>query len=133
MGVDELDRHRPFADGRGATLGRPGPDIAGGEYSSNVRLEQVVDVGCGAREDEAVGVAGRGVVEPLRAREGAEEQEHERKRKAVAASEGDCGEGADALFERAITCVLDDCATGRVVPGAYGRADADEIASRRGS
>ena len=85
MGMDELDRHRPFADGRGATLGRPGADIAGREHSWDVGLEQVVDVGCGAGEDEAVVVAGHGVVEPLGARQRAEEQEHERERKAVAA------------------------------------------------
>src|SRR6185312_16674096 len=73
--VDELHGHRPLAYGRGATLAGAGPDVAGGEDAGHARLEQVVGAGCGAGEDEAVGGACDGVVEPFRARLRAEEEE----------------------------------------------------------
>ena len=83
--MDELDGHRSFADGGGAALGRAGADVAGREDAGNARLEQVVGVRCGAGEDEAVVVARDGVVEPLGARQRAEEEEQERERQALAA------------------------------------------------
>ena len=85
MGVDELDSHRAFADCRGAALGRAGADVAGREHAGDIGLEQVVHVRCRAGEDEAVVVAADGVVEPLGARQRAEEKEHEREGKALAA------------------------------------------------
>ena len=87
--MDELDGHRPFADGGGAAFGRAGADVAGREHAGNVGLEQVVRVRCGAGEDEAVVVAADGVVEPLGARQRAEEEEQEREGKALAARERD--------------------------------------------
>src|SRR5581483_5990280 len=61
-GVDELDSHGSFADGRGAALGRAGADVAGGEDARDAGLEQVLAVRRGAGEDEAVLVAGDRVV-----------------------------------------------------------------------
>ena len=83
--MDELDGHRPFADGGGAALGRPGADVAGREHAGDVGLEQVVRAGCRAGEDEAVLVAADGVVEPFGARQRAEEEEQERVREELAA------------------------------------------------
>ena len=40
--MDELDGHRPFADGGGAAFGRAGADVAGREHAGDVGLEQVV-------------------------------------------------------------------------------------------
>ena len=37
---DELDRHRPLADGRGDALDRAGPDVAGGEDAGAAGLQQ---------------------------------------------------------------------------------------------
>ena len=92
MRVDELDRHCPFANGRGASFGRPGADVAGREHAGNIGLEQVVDVRCRAGENEALVVAADGVVEPLGARKRAEEKEHERRGKPFAARERDSRE-----------------------------------------
>ena len=77
--MHELHGHRPFANGRGATLARPGPDVAGGKDAGHARLEQVVRANCIAGEDEPVGSASDGVVEPFRARLCAEEEEEEGK------------------------------------------------------
>jgi hypothetical protein len=44
--MDELDCHRPFADGGGAALDRAGADVAGREDTRDVGLEQVVGSGC---------------------------------------------------------------------------------------
>ena len=85
VGVDELDGHCPFADGGGAAFGRAGADVTGREHAGDVGLEQVVGVRGGAGEDEAVVVAADGVVEPLGARQRAEEEEQEREGKALAA------------------------------------------------
>src|SRR4029077_8889766 len=89
VGVDELDGHCAFADGGGAAFGRPGADVTGREHTGNVRLEQVVHVGCGAGENEAVTIAADGLVEPLGARQGAQEKEREREGKTVAAAQRD--------------------------------------------
>ena len=97
--MHELDRHCPFPDGRGTPFGRPGADIAGREHAGDIRLEQVIRVGCRTRENEAVSVAGDGVVEPLGARERPEKQEQERERKAVAVGEGDGGQAAVLAVE----------------------------------
>jgi hypothetical protein len=75
--VDELHGHRSFAHGCGATFTGAGPDIPGGEDARDARLEQIVGPGGVAGEDEAVGIARDGVVEPLRARLRAEEEEEE--------------------------------------------------------
>ena len=87
--MDELDGHRAFADRGGAALGRSGPHVAGGEDAGDAGLEQVLGVRRGAGEDEAVGVARDGVVEPFSARAGAEEEEQERERELLAACQGD--------------------------------------------
>src|SRR5207253_2725846 len=96
--VDELHGHRSFADGGGAAFGRAGADVAGGEDAGHAGLEQVVGAGCVAGEDEAVGSARDGVVEPFRARLCAEEEEEERERELLAALERD-------LFEPALRSV----------------------------
>src|SRR5207237_7351905 len=75
--VDELHGHRSFADGGGAAFAGSGADVAGGEDAGHARLEQVVGAGCVAGEDEAVGGACDGVVEPLRAWLCAEKEEEE--------------------------------------------------------
>ena len=77
MRVDELHGHRAFADGRRAALGRAGADVAGREHAGNVGLQQVVHVGRGAGEDEAVAVAADGIVEPFGTRQCAEEEDQE--------------------------------------------------------
>ena len=101
--VDELHSHRPFADGGGATFGRAGADVAGGEDAGHARLEQVVGAGCVAGEDEAVGGACDSVVEPLRARLRAEEEEEEGEREALAALERDRFELASVPWRAAIS------------------------------
>src|SRR5207253_2594057 len=96
--VDELHGHRSLADGGGAALGRAGADVAGGENAGHARLEQVVGAGSVAGEEEAVGRACDGVVEPFRARLCAEEEEEEGERQALASLERD-------LFEPALRSV----------------------------
>ena len=66
--MDELDRHRSFTHGGGASFARPGADVAGREHAGNIGLEQLVRARCRPGEDEAVVVAGHGLVEPLGAR-----------------------------------------------------------------
>ena len=66
--VDELHCHRSFAHGCCAPFAGPRPDVAGGEDAGHARLEQVVGADGVAGEDEAVGSARDGVVEPFRAR-----------------------------------------------------------------
>ncbi len=95
-----MDGHRPFTDGGGAPFGRPGADITGREHAGNIGFEQVVHVRCRARQDEAVVVAADGVVEPLGSRKGAEEEEHERERRAFAVCERDGGEVPVVAVER---------------------------------
>src|SRR5438132_1192997 len=69
---------RGTSEARGpAAFGGPGADVAGGENAGNARLEQVVGAGCVGAEDEAVGSACDGFVEPFRARLWAEEDEEE--------------------------------------------------------
>src|SRR5581483_138269 len=87
--VDELDRHRSFADRRRAALRRSAADVARGEDAGHARLEQVVRVRGVAGEDEAVGMASDGVVQPLGARLGAEEEEEKGERKPLAALQSD--------------------------------------------
>ena len=78
--MDELHGHRALADGGGAALGRAGADVTGREDARNAGLEQVLGARGGAREDEAVVVAGDRVAEPFGARLRAEEEEQERER-----------------------------------------------------
>ena len=100
MGVDELDSHRTFADGGGAAFGRAGADVTGREHTGDIGLEQVVGVRCCAGEDEAVVVAADGVVEPLGARQRAEEEEQERVSQELAALERDGREAPVLAVER---------------------------------
>ena len=100
MGVDELDSHRTLADGGGAAFGRAGADVTGREHTRDIGLEQVVGVRCCAGEDEAVVVAADGVVEPLGARQRAEEEEQERVSQELAALERDGGEAPVLAVER---------------------------------
>src|SRR5579859_4606417 len=87
--VDELDGHRSLADCGGAALGRAGADVAGGENPGHACPEQSFGADRVAGEDEAVGGACDGVVEPIRVRRCAEKAEEERERKALAAGERD--------------------------------------------
>src|SRR4029453_1668167 len=73
----------------GATFGRSGADVAGGEDAGHARLEQVVGAGGGASEDEAVGCASDGVVEPFRAWLCAEKEEKKREGQLLAVLERD--------------------------------------------
>src|SRR5207248_3957367 len=85
----ELDGHRSFTDGGSAAFGRPGADVTGSEHAGDGGREQVVHVRRGAGENETIVGAGHGVVEPLGARQRAEEKEHEREGKALATDQGD--------------------------------------------
>ena len=88
--VDELHGHRPLADGGGASLGRAGADVTGREDARDAGLEQGVRrPAASAREDEAVVVAGDRGIEPVGARERAEEEEQEGEGQTLAAREGD--------------------------------------------
>jgi hypothetical protein len=87
--VDELDGHRSFAGGSGTSLRGPGAHVAGREDTGDARLEQVVSLRRSAGENEPVVVPRDGVVEPVRARVGAKEEEQERERKAFPAGERD--------------------------------------------
>jgi hypothetical protein len=88
MRVDALHGHRALPHRRRAALGRAGADVAGRVDARHAGLQQVLGMRVGAREDEAVLVAGHGVAEPVRARARAEEEEQERERHALAALEG---------------------------------------------
>src|SRR6476659_10811501 len=96
--MDELDGHRPLADGGGAAFGRAGAHVAGGKDAGHARLEQVVAAGGVAGEDEAVGGARDRVAEPLRARLRAQEEEEGGEREPLAALQRD-------LFELALRSV----------------------------
>src|SRR5436309_10527389 len=96
--MDELHGHRSFADGGGAAFAGSGADVAGGEDAGHARLEQVVGAGCVAGEDEAVGGACDGVVEPFRAWLCAEKEEEEGEWETLAVLERD-------LFESALRSV----------------------------
>src|SRR5207253_7404532 len=96
--VDELHGHRSLTHRGRAPFGGPGADVAGGEDAGHARLEQVVGAGCVAGEDEAVGGACDGVVEPFRARLRAEKEEEEGEGEPLAALERD-------LFELALRSV----------------------------
>ncbi len=109
--MDELHGHRSFADGGGAALGRAGANVAGGEDAGHARLEQVVGAGGVAGEDEAVGGARDGVVEPLRARLRAEEEEEEGERQTLAALERDRFEPARPVPWRAAISLRSRTAT----------------------
>src|SRR6185437_9463324 len=87
--VHELHSHRPLAHGCRTPLAGAGPDVAGGEDAGHARLEQVVRPGGVAGEDEAVGIARDGIVQPFRARLRAEEEEKGRERELLAALQRD--------------------------------------------
>src|SRR5438309_207316 len=52
--MDELDRHRAFADRRGDTLDRTGPHVSGGEYAGPTGLQEV-RMSCAVEELRQVG------------------------------------------------------------------------------
>ena len=83
IGVDELHRHCSFAHRSDASLGRPRAGITGREDAGHIGFEQVVGVRGGAREDEAVVVAGDRVVKPFGAWPRTEEEEQVRERQAL--------------------------------------------------
>ena len=85
----ELHRHGSLAHGRRAALGRTGTYVAGGEDAGHARLEEVVGVRSGTREDEAVLVAGDGIPEPLGAGHSPKEKEQEREWQTLAGPERD--------------------------------------------
>ena len=87
--MDELNGHRSFAHGCGATFAGPGPDVPGGEDAGHTCLEQVVGAYGVACEDEAVGIARDGVVQPFRARLCTPEEEKGRERQQLAALQRD--------------------------------------------
>src|SRR5690242_18985691 len=89
MLVHELYRHRPFADGGGAALPRAGANVAGGEDAGHAGRKEAIRVRSLAGEDEPVGVARNRVLEPLRARSRAEEEEEVRERQAPAVPQRD--------------------------------------------
>ena len=89
MGVNELHDHRPFADGRGASLGGAGADIAGRIDAWHARLQQSLATDPGTGEDESVLIASDHLVEPVGARACTEEQEQVGERQALPAGEGD--------------------------------------------
>ena len=87
--MDEADDRGALADRGRAALDRAGADVAGGVDAGHAGLEQAVGAGVGAGEDEALGVAGDRVAEPLGAGRGAEEEEEEGERQLGAVGEGD--------------------------------------------
>src|SRR6476469_1298542 len=99
MLVDELDRHRAFADRRRAPLRGAVASIAGGEDAGNARLEQVLRSGCVAGEDETVRSTRDSLVEPLGARPRAEEEEEVGQRQLLAVLERDGAESPVASVQ----------------------------------
>ncbi len=75
--VDEAHDRRALADRGRAALDRAGAHVAGGVDAGDAGLEQAVGARLGAGEDEALGVAGDRVAEPVGAGRGAEEEEEE--------------------------------------------------------
>ena len=82
--MHELDGHGALADGRRASLGRAGADVAGREHPRSARLEQRSAAGAVAREDESMLVSCGDVTEPLRAGRRAEKQEQKGERNPLA-------------------------------------------------
>src|SRR4029077_223655 len=108
VGVDELDGHRTFAYGGGASFWRPGAGVARRGYAGDIGLEEVVRVRCRAGENEAVVGAAYRVVEPLSARKRAEKEEQERVRSRLPALEREALEVAVLAVERRCLAVVAD-------------------------
>ena len=85
--VDEAHDHGALADRGGATLDRPGANVAHCEYAGHACLEDAVGTGLRAGEDEAVVVERDGAAEPVGARCGPEEEEAEGEREPLAVAE----------------------------------------------
>jgi hypothetical protein len=80
-------RHRSLADGRGASLGEAGADIASRTDPWHARLQQIFATDLGTGEDEAVNVTSDHAAEPAGARACAEKQEQVGERHAFTAGE----------------------------------------------